>query len=269
MQRPLIGGFMNPTKFTLVPSNARPKLRVVILETPYDTWFEKGAQELFSKMIGLKFTGYLKEHPYGSLPVDTSDFVANHLLVCDERNGELIPLMGYKTITLSRCRTHQLTFPALSLLSSSNAPTEHKQAVLEILNRCEANKIEVSYDSSWTIHPDARADRELTLELRDILTSVVSRYHREYEIPEILGLGVVKLKTAKLFATWGLEPMSVNGEPLPTFTLSSLQGAEVLLVHGKPFSETALALTERYANFWEERVTISSPAIAAQKRKAA
>ena len=244
-------------------------LKVVELRTPFHLLADPQVRDFFGQVLELKLMGYRGRYPDGVIPVDTTDFVANHLLVCEEQEGELIPLMGYKTVTLRRCKVHNLTFPALSLLSSSNAPAQHKQATQAILDRCEEKGIDVSYDSSWTIAPKVRENRELTLELRNILTSIVTHYHDEYRIPEIMGLGVVKLKTAKLFATWGLHPILFNGEPLPTFTLASLQGAEVVLVHGMPFSEEAKALAERYSKYWADRLTIAAPAAADTIKKAA
>ena len=92
--------------------------QLVILDCPYDTWDSQETRELFVKVVGLKLKGYLMSYPYGTLPVDTNDFVGTHHLICEKLDGQWVPVMGYKSITLSRCKQHQLTISPVGISSS-------------------------------------------------------------------------------------------------------------------------------------------------------
>ena len=99
----------------------RRKLKIVVLEAPYDSLKEKHAPDIFGKIISLKLQGYGPEYPYGTMPVDTNDFIATHLAVCVEDGSELKPIMAYKTVQQRKCRAHGVQFPGQYLPKISGA----------------------------------------------------------------------------------------------------------------------------------------------------
>jgi hypothetical protein len=98
------------------------QLRVVVLESPYDTWELPQVEKIFSDMIGIKLRGYGRQYPYGVLPVDGADLISTHLLLCDK--DSLQPIMGIRWTSLNKCRAHYITFPALSLVQQAGAPDD-------------------------------------------------------------------------------------------------------------------------------------------------
>ena len=58
------------------------KIKIVVMECPYDTWDINPTQELFGKMVSLKLAGYRARHPYGVMPVEAYDYIGIHQLVC-------------------------------------------------------------------------------------------------------------------------------------------------------------------------------------------
>ncbi|MCX6968034.1 MAG: hypothetical protein NTZ46_09725 [Verrucomicrobia bacterium] len=231
--------------------------KVVVLDCPYDTWSKTSTQSLFSEIINLKLAGYTSVYTDGVLPVDTYDFIATHILVCGEENGQLKPLTGFKSVTLSRCKRFNLPFPTSQLLSGTNTP-QHTEAVASIMRSCDESGDVLAYDSSWTVHPLVRKDRPVHHFLQELFISNVVHLHTSAAPHKLLGAGVRQVRTDKFFERVGFKRLSNSGEPLSTFKQASLVGAEVALIHLERFSEFATSIAQKYESFWNERVVIQA-----------
>lgn len=230
----------------------------VILDCPYDTWSDSFTRDLFGKLVDLKFKGYLMSYPYGTLPVDTSDFVATHLIICKKDQDSLTPIMSYKTISRSRCLKHNITFPALSILQAARAQ-DHIFHVEKFLARAKEEKREISYDGSWTMTPELRKDKERSEELKVIMRAITVQYHLGYNVPEIIGFGLPRFKTEKFFETIGYEQIKHEGENLPYVLMPSLQNEPVALVHLEKFTDQAVQDAKTHEYLWLNRLEISDP----------
>ncbi len=243
-------------------------LKLVQLEAPYDSWNQPSTQVLFCKMVGLKLESYLTRYSYGILPFDGSDFVATHLLICEESpNGELTPLTSYKSITLERCEAHNLVFPCLSILQASQAE-RHTQVITDLLKRYQKNPSEISYDSGFTIHPSARIDRAFCSELKDLLMGFVTLHAIDKGIRCLVGMGMTHVKADQYFLSWGYEPFEDGQGPLPLVKVKSHFWKESQLFRAEKFTEFAMMHAKLVEPFWERRLVISSrdqkiPSIAA------
>src|SRR4051794_39986792 len=89
------------------------KIKVVVVDNFYDTLNSKWVQNFFGVLADFKIKSYQKEYPYGVLPFSGHDLVGIHLLLCEEENGEIKPLMGYKLITYNQCKKFYLDFPPI------------------------------------------------------------------------------------------------------------------------------------------------------------
>ncbi len=49
--------------------------QVMVLDRFYDRYPNKDIPLLFGRTLALKLEGYLSQHPYGALPLDSSDYV--------------------------------------------------------------------------------------------------------------------------------------------------------------------------------------------------
>lgn len=232
------------------------KLKIVVLECPYDTWDIAPTQELFGKMVSVKLAGYRARHPYGVMPVDVYDYVAIHQLVCMETSGGFQVLTGYKTISYERCKTHRVPFPMLSILGEGNAKP-HEAYVHSVINRCDATGGSLAYSGSWTIDPKLRGDRELIHTLRSVFEAMYVFCHRDYGFKEIVCGGVPRLKTDLLFEEWGHDRVRVDGKLLPNVSVPHLQGDEVALMHLKEFSRSVRTRAEKWSELWADRLLIS------------
>ena len=229
-------------------------LRIVILNCPYDTWEEAQTRDLFGAMAALKLRGYRDDYAYGVLPLDTTDFVGCHYLLCEDRPDGLQPIMGCRMVSLDRCRVHRLPFPALTLAAMADAP-RHAEAMRGIVERCERQGIGIVYDGSWTIDPQTRRERRL---LHEIFTAMFVMVHDAYAIRETIAGAVLRLKTARYLSSWGYRPLELDGAPLPPVAVQPLLGEPVTLMHLREFTASARTVADRYRALWERRLIIEA-----------
>ena len=237
----------------------RSRLRPVILENPYDSWSDPVLREILPKIIELKLEGYKHEYPYGVLPVDTTDFIGVHHVICEDRGGILVPLLAYKSISLERCQTHRLPFPLLSLTQLPKV-TCHGKAVAALIHCCESTGKPLSYYGSWTIHPEVRKDEVTSAFLREMMAGLHPlSYLESGGNEEILTLAVLRFKVDRMFKFWGYQRAKWQGEELPNFQLPSFFGEAVTMYHfSGNFPETALMAAKKFKHYWDQRLVIGS-----------
>jgi len=129
-------------------------------------------------------------------------------------------------------------------------------ALYSIVEECKKNKREISYYSSWTIHPKIRENKLNVKFLKEVLTAVTLLHHKEQQVHELLGLGVPRFKTNEYFTTWGYEEVKYQGKLLPRIYIETYSNVEVVFMHLKEFSNYAYLMSEKYLNLWKERIKI-------------
>lgn len=226
------------------------EIKVVVLDNPKATWESQETQSLFCKIIALKLSGYGASHSAQSLSIDTTDFIATHLLLCRTNTGGLEPIMGYKSISRKRCDDHSVGFPALTMLENSDGNT-YSNKIIEILNSSQ----EISYDSAWTILPPYRKKENITRKLKDIFTAMVVHHHKDFKIPQWLGCGVLRLKTDLFFSKMGAKQIT------PPFRQRSLSGEPVVMMHLSEFSQSTLNTAAELKFLWDQKIIISNELI--------
>lgn len=234
-------------------------LKIVIVKKPFDLWAnveDRSFPALFHEMIGLKLRGYGAEYPAGVLPVDTSDFIATHLLVCRREGEAWIPLTGFKSTLLSDCDAHRVSFPALGLVQSAEAPA-HVRYVRETMERCSSEGASLAYTGSWTIEPGLRKDRALAQELVALFKAMYVFHHLDERIDEVFTGGTIRFKADVLLGRMGHDPIIVDGLELPPLRVRHLFDEPVSLLHLRSFSESARSGVEPFRRMWEERVVFA------------
>lgn len=244
------------------------QLRIVTLECPYDNWSDPAVREMFGKIVELKLKGFQREYPYGILPVDGTDFFCTHLLVCEESdNGELLPVMGYKSITLRRCKIHQAAFPLVALMKSVGSP-EHVSAVQMRVENCEREGQELAYIAGWTIDPRVRHDQELTAKLNDVFKAIEVLQHSDSNT-QVMTLGTLRFHVDRICCFWGFAPISCNGEPLQPVNIPYAFGERVVVFHLKEFTDIARAFARKYKAMWDQRIVLGGDKAAERIKTAA
>ena len=200
-------------------------LRFVTLDCPLERWQDPDVRAAFAEMVRLKMLGFGAQHAAGIMPVDTSDFIASHVLTCVEASDGLHIISAFRSISTERCRAFNLTFSAESLAIAADA-REHAAAVREFVGQDSR----VGYLGSWTIHPSARDNAALRTALRDDFALGAILAHEEAGIPKMVVGATLRFKVDRLLSPVGFRPLSLRGTALPPIAVRHLQGEPVLMM---------------------------------------
>lgn len=233
------------------------KLRMVILECPYKNWHNPLTKDLFDQIIQLKIDGYETRWGKQTMAMDSTDFIADHLLICQEdAGGKLTVISASKSITLSTSEAFHLPFMPVIMLENNPLTFTHMQSLNDILANATAAKKEIAYYSSWTIHPEIRKNRAASQMIKDIFTALSVDYHRSYNIPEMLGFSVPQFKTDIIFGSWGYKNVLYQGQELESIILPRYNNAEVRFIHLDTFTVQVLEMTIIYKAMWDNRLIV-------------
>jgi len=231
-------------------------LKIVVINSVYDT-IKTSPQvlELFPKIVKLKLEGYEAEYPYGVLPLDTSDFICTHYAVCKKTSTGLTPLMAYRSITWEKCVEHFLEIPALKL--ARYGTENHIKSISEKLEHLSNQKSRVSYDSSFTIHPSIRNNKDKRDLLKNIMLSMHVLAHQDYDIPYIFAGGVERFKMEKMYHFWGYQDLSWKGEKLPPVYPEFVLKEPTSIFFCDSFSKEGVSIAKEFKSYWDNRIEIS------------
>ena len=90
-------------------------LEVVVLERPVDTWDSPVTAEFFHKTMSMRLRGYGRKYEYGLLPVNTADFIADHIVIGERSTGVFRPVTGWRSISEGTCHQFGLEFSAFRI----------------------------------------------------------------------------------------------------------------------------------------------------------
>lgn len=226
-------------------------IRLVILESPYDSWSEPLVANMLRDVIGIKLRGYGKQYPYGVLPVDGADLISTHLVACSiNSEGSLEPLMAFRATSLKKCRQHYINFPGMGLLQQAEAK-EHISLLDSIIYDLDKKKGDLFYCGSLSIDPLQKTGKEQSLFLREILTLMFVELQKQNQPSELLAGGTVRFKMDNWLDAIGHKPL--HNEPI---SVKHLAGETVRVMHLKEFSFEALRIAKKWRHLWDDRLVL-------------
>ncbi|MBX9766679.1 MAG: hypothetical protein K2X47_05355 [Bdellovibrionales bacterium] len=230
-------------------------LRIVILKCPYANWSHPRVQDLFCKVIDLKLKGYQSRYRFGVMPIDATDFVTDHILICEETKQGLKPILGAKSLCQDICSTFHLDFtPEAFFRKAGNAV--QLGALQSSLAEVKRREGRISYFSSWTMDLEIKKDLEATAELKELFIAAGVGAFREEGVTDLFGIGLPKFKTDAYFFDWGFQRANFGGEPTPNFTLPNFGNLDAVFMHLSRFSDHAEKIHQRYSKLWSQRLTV-------------
>lgn len=236
------------------------KIHFVILKKPYDTFSDSvETRDFLGKVFKLKLDGYTKYYPYGILPISDVDFMADHLVVCHEINGELIPVSGVKSIRYSTCSSFNVPFPAINHLfdSQSDLFPVHKEAIKNWSNQLTQKGEDFVYFGSWTMSPFlSKEDRSI---VRDLNFAIICFFHRHERIRNLINAtsttNSVHIHEEKMGFNYLQDK---NGKELGTFQAHNFAGKPFALMHitGDDFLDDYIRSIDKFKSLWDNRKVI-------------
>lgn len=231
-------------------------IKLVVLRNPSECWNDPvmgpKCREMFTKMVGLKLSGYSSRYEKSTLPLDVYDFFSTHLLICKEYEGQLEPVLGYKSVTFSDCETYHQPLPLIATLESCKAE-KHLLALQELMAQNSGKNIR--YCLSYTILPKERQDKAFSAILKEMMAAVFVHFIRETRTDLATLCGVTKFKVDQMFMSWGYEPIQYQGKGLPPY-LNIVVETEALACFLRKFSPYAESMAQKYESLWNSRIEI-------------
>lgn len=244
------------------------KYRVVVLKTPYELIGDKEAQDFFMNMCQLKIRGYGKEYPAGILPFDTSDFVANHVVLCEKQaDDSLEPVMGFKSVSLATCDLFRITLPISNMVKSLDDTRSHSEyfdrLILETRDQGRGERL--AYNGSFTVSPVQRADSFFHENLWNLGFYLVASHYLQEGIDQVVAICSTRFKVDKKKLDHGWAYIDYQGKTLGTFRCSALHDASFVPMQLNNVGEACVRDTELFPGLWENRIVLDKAAIGTKK----
>lgn len=230
--------------------------RIVQLDNPYEQWSEPLVRELFEKTTTLKFDGYGRKYPKGTIPVDAVSWFCDHLLVCQESaSGELRPVLGFQRATMKRYREHYRPFSPLAMCEI-DGDHRHLTAMKELVSQFDSEPHLLSYTGCFAVAPELRTDRQLIDEFVHFMVVLHYFFHQEEgEGHEIITGPTIRFRLDTLLQSYGFFPLveSEGEHDKAALQVGSFAGEEVRMMRCREFNRNLVQLAERYMPMWANR----------------
>lgn len=243
-------------------------LKIVILDNPLTAWKDKRAEQLFLDIVELRLLGYQELYSEHVLPLNDSDFVAIHKVICSEENGRLIPLLGNATLTTDRAKFYHLPFSGMSLAEATGSKS-HVKEMQKIVDRCDREGKRLGYDGGYVISPHVRGDRELATKLHEMFQLMKVHFLKQYRIDESITAATCRFKVERICKFWGYQALEQDGARLGDVPVPRYDNELVTIMHMKDLDPKAIEAAKTFKLMWDNRIVISGSEIAQRRKKAA
>ncbi len=231
-------------------------LKIVILDEPIHIYNSK-ACKLWQNAIWAKELGYKSQYKSSILPIGTDDFFGTHLIVVNElSDGDWDPVVMYKVVRRTQSNKFNVPFGAISLLKGTKY--ENSIELQQILE----DPAEISYDSSWSINPKYKKDKEFSTLLRDYITLFCCNIHQIFGYNRWLTAGVQKFKIDEYFSWLGCKKI------LPDFELLIIDNDKVSMFYvpdAASLSKEAKAVAKKLSKEWDNKIIFQPDRLSEQK----
>jgi hypothetical protein len=242
------GGYME--------SSIKNQYQIIVLKSPYHLMGIESVEKTFINICKFKIDGYLREYPSGVLPLDTSDFIANHIILCEKGTDSFEPIMGFKSITLQTCDNHRIPFPMIGMLKSIDDTSAHLSYFETLLNkyRLENKAHSIAYNGSFTVHARKRSDPNFHKILWDMVSFLLASYYISEKIENVVAVAATKYKVDHRKTERGWDYIEHNSKRLGSYRANSLFDAELIPMQIQGLDIKCQKDKERYKFLWDQRI---------------
>lgn len=235
-------------------------LQIVVIDNFYDMAISRRDCDWLGKLFSFKVNSFLASYPYGMLSFGAPDLIGTHWLLCKKKAGELVPVMGIKTIDSGRTNAFRMPFPGLEPVADPTL-TAHQEAVNFELKRGQEQGYPVGYVGSWVVDPSVKEDERLSKVCKKMSSALISQWITEFDIQVAIAFASLRFHVEKFHAYLGVTRLTTpNGERLPDFTMRSAFDEKLCasVFYRKNHTKEAIADMNDAKNLWDRRITIAS-----------
>lgn len=241
----------------------KKNIRIVVIESPYDTYqHSKEVRDIMARTWKLKLDGYKSHYPYGIMPISDIDYFANHVIICEDIQGELMPFAASKSITTNKCRELGIDFPIFEHMFKGCETTypKHFEATQKWVSKLVSKGENVGYNASWSMCPRVMLDSELKLLAREVSMAMYYFYYSSNGIKNIITSASKQFKVDRIQTEMGFNFLKYELETLEAYPAKSFKEAEFYIMHltngAFPAAFVEKAMTMK--NLWDERLQLGS-----------
>lgn len=249
---------------------SRPAIKIVTLNNFYRSVHDELARRLFVEMLRLKAEGYGPDYPEGFLPIDSTDYVVTHHLICREESGAFVPVAGLRQAHLSVCDHYSFTLPFLALVEEA-AGWDQAKVLRGMINDHRVTGKTFISSGGFTIRRDLRSDVASSAYFCELIAALTCMDHVEHGGATMIGGGVVRFKTEKFWGRVGYAPIQTAGRVLPPVHVATANGEVVIAMSLEKPSDWAWNCYEKHRSTLSGREVIGTlqlPAKAENKKAA-
>ncbi len=232
------------------------KYQVVVLSSPYSLLSDPLVRSRFLDICNLKIEGYSKEYPEGVLPFDTTDFIANHVVLCEKSPEGLRPLMGFKSVDLATCDFHRVALPIFGMLKGGDVSPQHATYFEEMAAsyRQKGRSAGLAYNGSFTVHPSARADKTFMSMMWDLGFFLTAGHYLTEGTDKVVAVCATKFKVDSKKLERGWTYCEAGGTQLNAYHAYGLFEAELIPMELTDIQTRCRSYFDPFALLWENRI---------------
>lgn len=239
---------------SVINIDKKSNYQIVMVDNPLKFMHIPEFRDFFGKVLKLKSDGF-RTLETGYLAIDTTDTIGTHLLVCEQNDEGLEPLLCTKAITKNDSKFYNLPFGGYEMIKKANIK-EHLKAIESFIETVVEKTGDVAYTSSFTMAPRIR-DRRARASLLRLFLPLVAQYHYEFDTPFSFCVGRLRTKANTIIQKIGYEPLSLEGRTLPAVPLEQLMNDDFEILTFENPSQDSLDAIVEYQNVWDQRIVVS------------
>lgn len=225
----------------------------------------------FSSVMSLKIGGYQRKISDNTLAVDQYDFVADHVCLCEKKDGILIPHLSFKAVPLDRCEYFHLPFPFQGMLQHSDFPQLAQLFEFELDSQKKRAR-KIVYNGSLTVSAELAKDATFSPHIKSLISILFASYHQTAESDLIYSLATIPSRMDELMLRHGFKTLplaeSLTREGRLHFSGFNNVEAIPMSLEFRHTSEQAKSSISNHKTFWK-KLFVFDLAEGEEKRKAA
>ncbi|WP_157463713.1 hypothetical protein [Deinococcus pimensis] len=227
-------------------------LRIVVLSEASRAWQDEVTRWWFERLVSFRLDAYSARHKATHLPLDTYDFVADHVVM---EHHEFGIVASFRLVRYDVCARYGLSLPGDGYAAGR---PDIAEALTHTLDDVPFDR--VAFAGRLATRPSAYQHRRLYSLLRSLLIGTYVHACGELELQRTVLCAATEFATQHLFEDAGFEFVRGPSSRMPLGVVRdrAVGNVECALMTHRHFSEAARRHQSRWDALWEARVIVGA-----------
>lgn len=230
---------------------------LIILDNIYDSIESKIVEEMLYLLFKAKKNGYSSRQTDRFLSICGDDMIGTQIAICRNHDGVMTPISMAKIISSDVFERYNIEHTMISAIRGF-CTESYEEKLKNYINQLHKTAGITTYSGGFTINREALSGPQEIEVLKEIYCGIHTLIHQHKRVHTVFGYGSPRLKTDKLFETWGVRKLELDGElPLVAPKAFNFQEYYPMYVKVSDFSLYARQMAKKYMSLWEQRIDTS------------